>query len=293
MKLLFVINAKAGPGQKDWKNIISSWLNSNTQHQAEWHFPEHNEAGCENKVVSHIKQFKPDRVVAVGGDGTLKWLAGILVQQKVPMAIIPGGSANGMAAELNIPNDESAALEMAIAGKAQPMDLIKINGEWCMHLSDIGLNASLLSHFEQIPQRGMWGYSRALWRLLLDKRNPRIRLQIQADGRKIKRKAVMAVMANATRYGTGAVINPPGKTNDGKFELVIVRRLTIGELIKMLITRKPFNRYNIEIISCRKLQINATPASPFQVDGEYRGTKSTIVAEIYPAAIQVVYDSPE
>lgn len=289
MRLLFVINSKAGPGQKDWKRIIEEWLTGYAEHLTEMHQLDAGGAECQQQLTDHIRRFKPERVIAIGGDGTIKLVAGLLTKTKIALAIVPGGSANGMAAELGIPNDEIAALDLAVTGSIQHHDLIKINGEWCIHLSDIGLNALLLQHFDQIPQRGMLGYGRAFFRLLLDRKKPRIRLSIQTDNQQLQRKAVMAVIANATRYGTGAVINPNGRTNDGRFELVIIRRLTIGEIIKMLVTRKPFNRFNIETLQCKHLEIRAKPASPFQVDGEFRGQLSAIRAEIFPGVLQVVH----
>jgi diacylglycerol kinase family enzyme len=289
MRLLFVINSKAGPGQKDWKQLIENWLEMHPGHTTDLYQLEAGADNCQKYLAARFDQYKPERVVAIGGDGTIKLVAGLLAGTNIPMGIIPGGSANGMAAELEIPTDEKAALELAVTGKPVSLDLLKINGEWCIHLSDIGLNASLLRHFEQIPQRGMLGYARAMVRLIRDRNHtPRVKLAITANNQVLQRKAVMAVIANATRYGTGAVINPTGNTNDGQFELVIVRRLAFSELVKMLITRRPFNPFNIETISCRHLEIHAIPASPFQVDGEYRGQQSLVRAEIFPGILQVI-----
>ncbi|RXK86126.1 diacylglycerol/lipid kinase family protein [Filimonas effusa] len=288
MRLLFVINSKAGRRQKDWQSIVDNWLISNRMGDSHYFHIQENVPNCHQLLAVKIKECAPDRVIAIGGDGTLKLVAGLLIDSHISMGIIPGGSANGMAAELNIPQDETTALEIAVKGKSHAIDLIKINEEWCIHLSDMGLNASLLRHFEQIPQRGMLGYLRAFWRLLLDRKYPRLNLHLITDGVHLRRHAIMAVIANATRYGTGAVINPDGRINDGWMELVIIRRLAIAELFKMMVTRKPFNRYNIEIIRCRQLDMKARPASPFQVDGEYLGTADHVKAAIYPAALQIV-----
>lgn len=288
MRLLFVINSKAGRRSKDWELIARNWLTRNHIGEAAYFHLQGDATECHRSLEKAIKEFNPDRVIAAGGDGTLKLVAGLLAGTTIPMGVIPAGSANGMAAELGIPQDENAALEIAVNGKAKAIDLIKINDEWCIHLSDMGLNASLLRHFDQIPQRGMLGYMRALWRLLLDRKYPRLNLSITIDQSKIKRRPIMAVIANAARYGTGAVINPDGRIDDGWMELVVIRRLAIGELIKMMITRQPFNRYNIEIIRCRQLKIQARPASPFQVDGEYRGSLDHVEAVVHAGTLQIV-----
>ncbi len=60
--------------------------------------------------------------------------------------------------------------------------------------------------------------------------------------------ALMVVLANATKYGTGAVINPEGNLYDGKFEVVIMRRLAFSELIKMWFNPQPFNPKRLNYI---------------------------------------------
>ena len=98
----------------------------------------------------------------------------------------------------------------------------------------------------------------------------------------------MIVLANATRYGTGATINPEGRLDDGRFEVVIVRRLNFWELLKLLITHKPFNADKVEIFSTAKLQLTTLKKSYFQVDGEYRGRTKTIQAEILSNCLRIM-----
>lgn len=292
MRLLFIINPSAGTGQKNIAQAIQEWLKTGSEHEAEIYQLQKTE-DCSKAISTLIKNYQPERVVAAGGDGTIKLVAGLTAGTPIPMAILPAGSANGMAAELNIPTDLTAALHLCVAGQPTPCDMISINNEWCIHLSDIGLNALLLQHFEAIPQRGMIGYARALVNMLLQRNRPqRLSLSIQTDAKKLHRKAVMAIIANATKYGTGAIINPAGKINDGIFELVVIRRLALAEIIKMLITRKPFNPWNIEIIPCRQVTVKAHKPGPFQVDGEYRGLTSHIQASISPAIITLVLPHP-
>lgn len=288
MRLLFIVNPSAGTGQKNIQDTILQWLESNPDHQSHL-YQLQKETDCGQEIKQLIQQYQPERVVAAGGDGTIKLVAELIAGTSLPMAILPTGSANGMAAELNIPSDPLAALRLCVNGKLTTTDMIMVNNEWCIHLSDIGLNALLLQHFEAIPQRGMLGYARALFNMILRQNGPpRLTLHIQTDHKTFRRKAMMAIIANATKYGTGAIINPGGKINDGIFELVVIRKLPIGEIIKMLITRKPFNPWNIEIISCKQATLTCRKPSPFQVDGEYRGLQTRIQASIAPEIITLV-----
>jgi diacylglycerol kinase (ATP) len=96
------------------------------------------------------------------------------------------------------------------------------------------------------------------------------------------------VLANARTYGTGAVINPEGKLDDGLFEIVVVRKLNFFELLKMLITHKPFDPDKIEVFTTSKLEVSVINKAYFQIDGEYRGKIKGLVAEILPGSLHVI-----
>ena len=243
-------------------------------------------------VSSHLERVKPDRVVAVGGDGTVKMVAELVHGQPIPLGIIPAGSANGMARELEIPLDVNAALDVAVNGRPQPIDLIRINdNEICIHLSDMGLNAMLVKYFEKSKKRGMWGYGKAIFRVLWEKR--KMYATIHTDEETHRRKAYMIVLANARKYGTGANINPEGDVTDGYFEIVVVRKLHLVEIFKSILTNKSFHPDRIEVFKTKKVTISTLKRAYFQVDGEYRGKITQLNAEIIPAQLTIMLPAEE
>ena len=203
------------------------------------------------------------------------------------MAILPGGSANGMATELKIPVDPIQAIDLIVNGRVQQCDLIKINDDdICIHLSDLGLNARLIKYFDKNALRGMWGYSRVFLKILWE--GKLMRVHIKADNLDVNIPAYMIVIANASKYGTGAVINPEGIIHDGKFELVIVRRISLIEFIKLFLNNQPFNPKKVEIIQATRVVITSRKRVHFQVDGEYKGKINKVTAEIIPSALNLV-----
>ncbi len=285
MKILFVINPVSGGKQKhDWEASIRDFF-KNTPHTIEFYLL----TGSNDKISiqHHLERSRPDRVVAVGGDGTVKMLAEILKETSIPLGILPAGSANGMARELKVPMEIEEALRVITEGACKKIDVIKINEEEiCIHLSDIGLNALLVKYFEGSKKRGMWGYGKAIFKVLWKK--PLMYVTIRTDKEEVKRKAFMVVIANAQTYGTGAVINPEGKLNDGRFEVVVIRKLNFVELLKMLITHKPFHPNRIEVFQTTSLELKVRRKAYFQVDGEYLGKTVSIKARILPQIIHMI-----
>lgn len=290
MTFLFAINPVSGGTDKTvWEDGIRNFFADlpHTCHQ--FHL---NGKTDEDTIRQQIDQHKPDRVVAVGGDGTIKIVATVLLGTDIPLGVLPAGSANGMARELGIPPDINGSLALLIDGVPRATDIITVNdNDPCLHLSDIGLNAQLVRYYEKNNLRGKLGYLRGVVRVLQKRRLLRISITVGEEC--IQRAAFMVVLANARMYGTGAIINPEGNPFDGHFEVVIFRRLSFWEIIKLFWRYRPFDPKKIEIYPATSVEIQTQRKAYFQVDGEYRGRVTTIKAEISPGALQVIVPKVE
>jgi len=283
VKLLFIVNHKSGNNDTDWKTLIEDHFSQLPHHAAVYELPEN----CPPAAIEQkIRATHPERVIAVGGDGTVKLVAEIVAGMHIPLGIIPAGSANGMAKELGIPTNTQAALEVAAAGPVLNIDAIRVNGELCIHLADIGFNAFIIKTFESMNTRGMWGYIKAAWRVAW--RNRSMQVRIETDNAFVHRDAQMIVLANASRYGTGAVINPEGKLNDGFFEIIIIRKIALSELFKMMVSHKPYDPAKTELLKTRSVTVQSRHKTHFQVDGEYLGKINTLEATILPDALSII-----
>ncbi len=286
IRILFVNNPRSGlGGEKNVKNLIHDRSESDG-----FDYQLIVMIGDDSDRISEtLNQYKPDIVAAAGGDGTINLMAGILANTGIPLAIIPQGSANGMAKELRIPAKTENALEILMKGKIQEIDLIKINEKICIHLADVGLNARVVKRFENDPKRGILTYAKYLFRemFLLKK----YVFNISFEGKTIRRKGVSMTFANASQYGTGAVINPKGILDDGKFELVIIKPFPRIELLsitwKMFMNKLHTSDY-VEIISCDKAQVMSSRKTTLQVDGEVLGKVKEISIQCMHKALMVI-----
>ncbi len=284
-KLLFIINPVSGGKEKqDWEISIREYFKA-LPHSIEFYLLNGKDDSA--SIQHYIEQIKPDKVVAVGGDGTIKLVAEILRGKEIAIGILPAGSANGMAKEFNLPLTKNEALDVVLNGQKKSTDVIRLNDdEICLHLSDLGLNAMLVHYFEGSKTRGMRGYAQGVFKMFWNKQ--KIYATIITDKGILHRKAYMIVLANASKYGTGATINPDGKTDDGFFEVVIVRRLNFWSLLNMLIAHKSFNAGKVEIISTKKVEITLLKKTYFQVDGEYRNKIKSIKAEVLSGCLNIM-----
>ncbi|SFG57037.1 diacylglycerol/lipid kinase family protein [Pedobacter insulae] len=282
-KLLFIINPGSGSGDIDYKTEIITFFKTQSTTIETYELP----VSCSlDQLNAIIKKAKADRVIAVGGDGTLKLVSECLVDTETPIGIIPAGSANGMAKELGIPLELQEAIELTIAGKTKKIHAIKVNKELCIHLSDIGFNAYIVKKFDELPERGMLTYAKAAWHAFWNHR--KMDVSFTANGRTIKQKAAMVALANATKYGTGLQINPDGKLDDELFEVILVKEYAVMEILKIWISKLPWNPKKIESFQVSALKINTRHKVHFQVDGEYLGRVDSINAKIMPRALNII-----
>lgn len=288
LKILFVINPGSGTKSKSWEPVIAEYFK-----HLDYTIDFFRLTGrCETNSLQHkIENYKPDRVIAVGGDGTVSLVAGQLLNSPIAMGIFPAGSANGMAKELNMPETINGIMDVIINGEAKCTDLICINNRFnCLHLSDLGVNAQLVKYFDEGNLRGKLGYAKLVFKVLLNKQ--KMHVTIKTDKEEIKSHAFMVVLANASKYGTGALINPKGNLHDGKFEIVVVRRLAFWSVLKIFLQFKRFNPQKVELFQARSATITTSKKIHFQVDGEYKGKVNRVVATILPGQLNLLLPRP-
>jgi len=281
--ILFVINPGAGTGNADWPQLITSFFASSGKRTVFFHLT----PDCTRQMLlEYIQRLHPHRVVAVGGDGTLRLVASCLLQTNIRLGILPAGSANGMAKELGISNVPVEALAVIAAGVSRKIHVTHINNQLCIHLSDIGFNAYAMKGFETQHRRGMWGYVKACMRVWW--KNPLMDIDLLIDEEKFTEKAAMIVIANGTTYGSGAVINPIGKLDDGLFEVIVVKKISVKELWKMTFSHAPYDLAKTALFQTSSLVMRSTTKVYFQVDGEYLGKVREVKATILKDALDII-----
>ena len=234
----------------------------------------------------YYNEYLPHRILIAGGDGTIKMVAEAMEHHDVILGIFPAGSANGLATDLDLPTSVEENLPIAFGDNFMHMDMVSINGKKSLHLSDLGLNADLVKNYENSNVRGMFGYALQVFTTLKNLDDPFF-VTITANNQTINCLARMVVIANSKKYGTGVVINPTGKMDDGKFELIVLKNLDLIVLGKIVSGNIPVESEDIEIISTDKATLTTNVPVSFQMDGEYIGEETKLTIEILHQQMKV------
>lgn len=226
-------------------------------------------------------------LIAAGGDGTLLLSAKVCLSSEVKLAHIPAGSANGMAAQLNIPRDPKAALKCIENFKVINCDMLLFNGEhYGMHISDLGLNAAIVKQFESDNRRGFFGYTKGFLSEMT--KIKKFAVTLYCDDVKEHFEVIMAAFANARFYGTGASLNQIGKINDGKFEVCLLHDISIAKVISHYFDMTGKKSDHLSVRQCEKAVIECSEEIAFQIDGEVMPPTKRVEVEVLPGVLQLL-----
>jgi diacylglycerol kinase (ATP) len=231
-----------------------------------------------------------DLVIAWGGDGTINEAASALIHTTVPLGIIPAGSGNGLASDLLIPFDASAALQIAASGRTMTIDAGQVDDCLFFNIAGIGIDAVIAARFNErgIRKRGVLGYLQLSSAELLRYRCARYDLVI--DDQSFAAEAMLVAFANGRQYGNRLLIAPGAKLDDGLLEVVIVEPLslpTIAWRLPALFRGTLQPGRGVTMRAAKQLRIGSTDPIPFHVDGEPRLGNREIRVHTIPGALNV------
>ncbi len=287
-KIIFFLNPKAGEGIVE--NLGDEIIRRSDAAGYKCRIYEMTGKGDEARMRDELESFRPSIAVACGGDGTVNLVAGLVMGKNIKMGIVPLGSANGMAYQMDIPVDPLEAVGQVFKGPSGKVDVIKVGDEKiCLHLSDLGMNARVIRRFESEKVRGFMGYAKQYFKELGSIK--KFRTVISSGKWQVNSRAIMVIAANSSYYGTGALINPQGKIDDGKFEIVVIRPFPFWfffYLIVALFTGGLSSHRFIKVLQVEKATVRVSPLQELQVDGEVTGRKQDVDLEILPGKLEII-----
>ena len=245
----------------------------------------------QEKLRKEIRSFRPDRLIAAGGDGTVLLVAIALIRSSKPVGIVPLGSANGMAEELGIDPDPVAALkDILMSSWVTPMDLIEVNGKhYSVHIGDVGTNARVVEKYEKDPNRGLGTYAK----YFLDELGEvtPFKVKIKTDSDEIEKEALMVAICNARKYGTGIPLTLDGNPLDGKFEIVLIENIDFKAILNIGLSKfneRFFKNRDSTILSAKKAEISFDKPRLLQLDGEPIGKFRNLKVKIRKGVVNLV-----
>jgi diacylglycerol kinase family enzyme len=229
-------------------------------------------------------------VFAVGGDGTVRACAQVLAGSRVPLAIVPRGTANLVATALGIPSSLGAALAVGFGQYERRIDLAVADGITFAAMAGIGLDAAVVGATAAGLKGavGWLGYAATGVRQLAGGRTG---FEIRLDGGSpMGRQARCVVVGNVGLLPGGFVLLPEARPDDGLLDVGILAPTgpfgwpRVGWRV---LTRSRHDDAVLERYQARRVEIAAEAQLPRQADGELIGAAGSLTVALAPGGLVV------
>ncbi len=249
-----------------------------------------------------------DRVIAMGGDGTVNEVVNGLMQvpaeARPVFGVVPVGAGNDFAFASGYPEHPVAALRQALLAEPKPVDVAWVRDDrgrrraWVNTLgigfdAVVNLRARRLRHL-----RGFWRYLAAVMQTLW-RNHTAMPLQLTLDGRPEAWEALMLVLCNGPREGGAFLVAPQARNDDGYLEyagIPMVSRFTLLYLVGLVMKGKHTRHPKVRFARFRRLEVRSEAPMYVHMDGEVYADFTQPVhwmqVDIAPAALTVAREMP-
>jgi diacylglycerol kinase (ATP) len=233
-------------------------------------------------------------VVAVGGDGTVNGVANGVMRAgaRIPIGIIPAGTANEFARSLPIPRSAQRATQVLTAGVPAAIDVAEVNGRYFANVLGFGLDARVAAGAsrlrDRLSMRGRAVYYLASLLELVSSREP-IHVDVVTESDAFSGSVLAIVAVNGRMYGERVPSLPAPGLRDGLLDLYIVRE--VRRMRSINVTWKVIRRTPIPEVTmqrCRQVTIEANSSVDAHVDGNPLGRARRMQVRVVPRGIQIL-----
>lgn len=228
-----------------------------------------------------------DLVIVCGGDGTVREVCAELAGTGIPVGIIPAGTGNLLARNLDVPLFIRAAIDVALTGQDRAIDMVEVHGDGIekthfMVMAGMGFDAAIMEGVnEDIKKKVGWlAYVLSGLKSLMF---PPAKVEISVDGGEwTKHRARTIVVGNVGYLQAGMPLLPDATIDDGQLDVVLLYPQRFWSWLPLafrVITKRPHTDDLINRMTGRTVSIRAAAEIPRQLDGDTIGAGTELHME--------------
>lgn len=263
-RTLLLLNPNARSGDTDPKALIGA-----LERIGPVIAPDCSNPGSMQQAISQYAG-SVQRIVVGGGDGTLNAALPAVLESRLPLGVLPLGTANDFARSLGIA-DLPAAIEVILGGNTHEVDVGLVNGHHFLNAVGIGLgpriNRSLDS--ETKAQFGIASYLLNAYRTARNYKGTRV--VIECDGNAVSVRSMHISIGNGIHYGGGMTISRDAKLDDGLLRVISIRPQAFLSLLTYGLSMRSGeleDDENLQTFAGRTVIVRARRAMEVTADGE-------------------------
>jgi YegS/Rv2252/BmrU family lipid kinase len=217
-----------------------------------------------------------DLVMAIGGDGTIRAVCEELAGTGIAVGIVPAGTGNLLARNLEIPLYLRSAVDVALNGQDRAIDMVQVSGDKMedatyLVMAGMGFDAAIMEGVNE-DIKAKVGWLAYVWSALKSLMFPAVRVEVSVDGGEVTRhRARTIVIGNVGLLQGGMPLLPDARIDDGQIDVVLLyprRFLSWVPLAFRVLTKNRRSDETITRMSGREVVVRTNTDAPRQLDGD-------------------------
>jgi diacylglycerol kinase family enzyme len=238
---------------------------------------------------------RDQRVVLVGGDGTVHAAANAPLRRLPELALVPTGRANNVARALGVPVSRPEALAVAAGAPAQPIDALRVATPdrfiYAVEAVSAGFQAEARSGYEAENSADLVQGLKALVRAV--RRFAPYQMKVDLGAQDIRSaKAAQLFFSNLPYFGFGFEVDPGADPSDGRLEAILIEARGRGRLLRLLAAARRgrhIGRRGVSRVSATRARL--TEPLPLVADAVPLGV-TTATVSVETARLRVASHQP-
>lgn len=288
-----ILNPIKVPDVPAFKSELAAAIHAAGWEGVHWHETRADEPGAE--MAHDAAVAGAELVITCGGDGTVRAVCEELAGTGIPVGIVPAGTGNLLARNLDLPLNLRQAVEVAVNGQDQAIDLVRVTGDGLeessfLVMAGMGFDAAIMEGVnESFKARFGWiAYVLSGLRSLM---YPAMRVEVSVDGGPFTRhRARTVVLGNVGYLQAGMPLIPDAAIDDGQLDVVLLYPRRFMSWIPLAVRVLSKSRRTDDTITRfvgRTVTVRAAVQAPRQLDGDLVPRGRELTATVLPGRLLV------
>ncbi|MBY0322061.1 MAG: lipid kinase [Reyranella sp.] len=231
-----------------------------------------------------------DLVIVGGGDGTINAMLRGVLETRLPLGILPLGTANDLARTLGIPSDPIAAAKVIVAGHMRRIDVGQVNDQFFVNVASMGLSVELARRMTGNLKRHLRRLSYPLGALKTLLCTKPFTAEVATADRTIPLRSLQIAVGNGVFYDGGMAVYDGAAIDDQCLDFYSIAPRRFWQWPLLLRTFRRGRSRNLvgmrAFCSPGPLEIRTNPPLPINTDGEITTTTPALF-KLLPLAASV------
>jgi YegS/Rv2252/BmrU family lipid kinase len=258
-----------------------------------WEIWQARDAAELSRLAATAAESSAEIIAAAGGDGTVNAVAAAIAYTEKIFAVLPLGTLNHFAKDLNIPLDLAGAIDNIVASNVAAVDVGEVNGRMFLNNSSIGLYPAMVARRELERKQGRPKWIASIYAALRTLRQyVAFRVYVNADGARFARRTPILFVGNNEYHIEGRSFGARSAIDRGQLSLYVLHHTGPWGLLKFSLRalfRRAWRVKDFDALQAGEIEVvTKRKRTRISYDGEIAQMETPLRYRIRPRVLKVL-----